>query len=272
MNKMGNIKILILLSIIIICISTSSAESQNTANPADTVNKEITHEPKTTLPSNYNTNTTPDNSTEATPNDQPKVYNVNNSNINEYFDDNNEFVNTNNIQEGSILNITGTYEDTNFFVDNFSLKLQGVTGQTLLKGSLIHITGKPVTISNFTINNTDKDYDSSIILEAENCIVENCDIYHYTTDDVKEIYITKDNNIIRNNNITVIGPSDEIDWYSNPDLARNLAIAICSNNNTIIGNNISTTTSVNKIPHGAVESITIQGASSTQRAENNSVI
>lgn len=236
------------------------------------MNKEITHEPKTTTLSDYDINLTPVRPIKTTPNDQPKVYNVNNSNINEYFDDNNEFINTNNIQEGSILNITGTYEDTNFFIDNFSLKLQGITGQTLLKGSLIHITGKPVTISNFTINNTDKDYDSSIILEAENCIVENCDIYHYTTDDVKEIYVTKDNNIIRNNNITVIGPSDEIDWYSNPDLARNLAIAICSNNNTVIGNNISTTTSVNKIPHGAVESITIQGASSTQRAENNSVI
>lgn len=191
---------------------------------------------------------------------------LNSKNYDKYFDEDG-FILNDEIKDNTTLTLNGEFEDKDFHIENVELNIVGQNA--LLKGTTIEVLGKPVTISNITINNTNKNKNSAIIFHSSNCILENSTIIDNTTNDVKEIYITGDNNTIRYNTINVGGSSDEIDWYSDPDLARTLSIAIVSNNNLIQYNNINTYTSISKIDYGAVESITIQGSLKGDHSERN---
>lgn len=192
-------------------------------------------------------------------------YIINNTNYDDYFDEDG-FVLDNTLSHSTVT-LTGEFKNKTFYIDTVPFNITGKNA--LLHDSTINIQLPSIKISNITFNNTNKN--SAIVIEKENTIIENCNITYNTTNDVKAIYITGNNSTIINNNIHVGGPSDEIDWYSDPDLARTLSIAITSNNNKVLYNNITTYSTISKIPYGAIESITIQGAIHGDKAENNTV-
>ena len=190
---------------------------------------------------------------------------INNTSYDNYFDEDGVIFNDS-VKDNDTLTITGTIINKNFYIEDLSLNIEG-NNATLIE-STIEAIGKPITVSNITINNTDT-RNSAIIFYSSNCTLQNSTIITNTTNDVKAVYIVGNNTTIKNNIITVGGPSDEIDWYSDPDLARTLAVAIVSNNNIIKNNTITTYSTISKISYGSIESITIQGSISGNRAENN---
>lgn len=187
---------------------------------------------------------------------------IDNKNYDEYFDEDGFVLNEDLANKTVILN--GEFKEKNFHIEDVTFNITGKNAT--LKNSTITVNLPSIKISNLTITNTYKD--SAIILGDNDSIIENCNITYNTTDEVKAIYVLGNNALIQNNNIIVGGPSDEIDWYSDPDLAKTLAIAIVSNNNTVRYNNITTYTTISKVDFGAVESITIQ-ASAITTAKNN---
>lgn len=187
---------------------------------------------------------------------------INSTNYNEYFDEDGFVLNDDLANTTVVLN--GEFREKNFYIDDTAFNITGKNAT--LKNSTITVNLPSIKISNLTITNTYKD--SAIILGDNNNIIENCNITYNTTDEVKAVYVIGNNALIQNNNLIVGGPSDEIDWYSDPDLAKTLAVAVVSNNNTIRYNNITTYTTISRVNFGAVESITIQASSKTT-AKNN---
>lgn len=187
---------------------------------------------------------------------------IDNKNYDEYFDEDGFVLNEDLANTTIILN--GEFKEKNFHIEDVAFNITGKNAT--LKNSTITVNLPSIKISNLTITNTYKD--SAIILGDKDSIIENCNITYNTTDEVKAIYVLGNNALIQNNNMIVGGPSDEIDWYSDPDLAKTLAIAIVSNNNTVRYNNITTYTTISKVEFGAIESITIQASAKTT-AKNN---
>ncbi|WP_455645562.1 hypothetical protein [Methanosphaera sp.] len=193
---------------------------------------------------------------------------VTSNNYNTYFDEEGFIINED-IKDNTTITLNGEFEDKNFTIDKASIKIQGQN--TTLKGTTITLLENNITLTNLNINNTDKQLPTTILINAPNCTIENCTIIDKSTEEIITININSDNNTIRNNNITVGGPSDEIDWYSDLGLVKTLAIAIISNNNLIQYNNITTYSTITKYEYGAIEPITIQGSKSGQKAQYNTI-
>ena len=259
MNKsLINKTILIIgLMILLIGLSSSSATEINQSDFTDNIEIDDSLKDTTISKDSFKPSMKNDN-----------IITIDDAKYSEYFDEDGYLLN--NLETGSIIELTGTFSNRNFTIDQ-ELTLQG-NENTILYGTTITAEA-PVIIRNLTINNQNKELENAIIIYSNNCIVENCNILDNTTHDVEEIYVLNNNNIIRNNTITVYGPSDEIDWHSSPDLASTLSIAIISSNNIIANNTINTYSSIKKHEHGTIESITIQGSHLNDiHAENNTII
>ena len=259
MNKSLINKTILIISLMILLIGLSSSSATET-NQSDLENNvEIDNSLK-------DTTIMEDSSKAYLKTDN--IITIDDEKYTEYFDDEGYLLNY--LDDGSIIELTGTFNNRNFTIDQ-ELTLQG-NENTILYGTTI-TADAPVIIRNLTIDNQNKGLENAIIIYSNNCIVENCNILDNTTNDVEEIYVLNNNNTIRNNHITVYGPSDEIDWYSSPDLASTLSIAIISSNNIIANNTINTYSSIKKHEHGTIESITIQGSYINDiYAENNTII
>ena len=259
MNKSLINKTILIISLMILLIGLSSSSATET-NQSDLENNvEIDNSLK-------DTTIMEDSSKAYLKTDN--IITIDDEKYTEYFDDEGYLLNY--LDDGSIIELTGTFNNRNFTIDQ-ELTLQG-NENTILYGTTI-TADAPVIIRNLTIDNQNKGLENAIIIYSNNCIVENCNILDNTTSDVEEIYVLNNNNTIRNNHITVYGPSDEIDWYSSPDLASTLSIAIISSNNIIANNTINTYSSIKKHEHGTIESITIQGSYINDiYAENNTII
>lgn len=263
MNKIRYKKtIILLLTLTVLVISTSIVSASDTNNTT-------THDKQVITANTTHTNHTIQNYQKTVNNKQIKKTSqnhiINNTTYDNYFDEDGVIYNDA-VKDNDTLTITGTITNKNFYIEDLSLNIEG-NNATLIE-STIEAIGKPITVSNITINNTDT-RNSAIIFYSSNCTLQNSRIITNTTKDVKAVYIVGNNTTIKNNIITVGGPSDEIDWYSDPDLARTLAVAIVSNNNLIKNNTITTYRTISKISYGSIESITIQGSISGNRAENN---
>jgi hypothetical protein len=191
---------------------------------------------------------------------------------NNYFDDDGIFNYTVPFYIDKIV-LEGAFINNNIFtfVEN-NLTLTGKDENTLLYNATITIDGD----ANFTINNlkiisTDIENHNSIILNTEHNTVDNVTIIqNATSGKAQVILINADNNQVINSNITVTGPSDSVDYFSDPAIAPTVNIIVSSNNNTIANNYLYTYASTAS-GYGTIESVTVQAPTGVT-LENNKII
>lgn len=193
-----------------------------------------------------------------------------------YFDDEYIFKNNRLDNNGEII-LSGKFNDnTRFTFDNVNATIRGENGQTVINNGLITAEeNSQLTIANITFNTNNSDYQNVIQLASDNNVIDNVTIDHrVNSSKAQSIFITGSNNTVKNSKIDVAGPSNSVDWSSDPQIAPIVGIILESDDNLIIDNNISVTATTST-GWGTVEAITIQAPGTTQmrnnRVNNNNI-
>lgn len=245
--------------------NTSQIETQeiieDTAdNNIDVIKESPTKEIKTTQQSNINTNK---NLKKA------RTVRISDKTYSNYFDDEHTFKNDRLDNNGEIILLGEFNDNTCFTFDNINATIRGENGQTVINNGLITSQeGSQLTIANITFKTNNNNYQNVIQLTSDNNIIDNVTIEHtVNSGKAQSVFITGSNNTVKNSKIDVSGPSNSVDWSSDPQIAPIVGIILESDDNIIINNNISVTATTST-GWGTVEAITIQAPGTTQMRNN----
>lgn len=290
-----NKSMVFLITLIILIIGVSAVNATDISN--DTTTQTITDTPNTNQietqgiikdTSDDNINVIRESQTKEIKTTQQNIVNnnknlkkartvrINDKTYTNYFDDEHIFKNDKLDNNGEII-LSGEFNDnTRFTFDNINATIRGENGQTVINNGLITAEeNSQLTITNITFNTNNNDYQNVIQLASDNNVIDNVTIDHrVNSSKAQSIFITGSNNTVKNSKIDVAGPSNSVDWSSDPQIAPIVGIILESDDNLVINNNISVTATTST-GWGTVEAITIQAPGTTSmrnnRVNNNNI-
>lgn len=178
------------------------------------------------------------------------------------------------ITPNSILKFDSTFKNRDMYI-NLPVTMTTYTNQAIFENCTIVFgyDAAYTNISDIIMNNKDSTETVMVLEETHDITIKNISINQYNFEDsTHAIQLIRTHNInILFNNITVVGPCEDIDFATNKGVITSAIVVNQSINNTIEGNNILTNFTGNSSEFGTVESIEISG-NSTVTVQNNKVI
>jgi parallel beta-helix repeat protein len=196
---------------------------------------------------------------------------ITDDNYETYFDGDGK-INNPVITNYSTITLSGEFNNRIFDIDGYILNINGEGSSTVLKSSqIISEENSRIKVKSLTINNTESNIESMIILNSELNTLERCNLIDYSTstdNTHRTIMVNADNNILTHNNINTSAPSVNIDYTRTPILPDCISIVVSSSNNNITNNNIQCLATTNNNEYGTIEAIVVQ---SPTNAKNNNI-
>ena len=199
-------------------------------------------------------------------NNKPTTLTITDDTYNNYFDSEGVFNYTDPVSK---VVLSGKFVNNHIFTfSGQEILLTGTDDTILYNATITSKDNSKLTIKDLTINNTDTDSRNAIILNSKGNTIDNVKIVkNTTTGKAQLVIINGDNNKVVNSNITVIGPSDSVDYFSDPSIAPTVNIIVSSNNN-IIDNNYLYIYASTASGYGTIEAITVQAPSGVKLTNN----
>lgn len=181
--------------------------------------------------------------------------NLTNDNYLTYF--NQDGTNTNQITNGTIINICSDLYNKNLTFDNVKIYLKN-TDDYVLYNCSIRIMPTANAIINKTIINNGNNNAYAILAESNNNLISFNTITANTINPIQAIITRGNSTEIKNNTITISGPSNNIKYNNNYyGVADNIGILVESSENTLERNNITINYTTTQ-QYGTIEGISIQ--------------
>ena len=195
----------------------------------------------------------------TTSGNKPEVTNhvISNDNYSQYFT-NEGVLKTDVVTNGSKIFLSGNLINKEFIFDNIKVYVGNNDTAKLINSVIKTQNNAKVIIENININNTDSEKEYVVLFNSTGNQLIKTNIDVNTTHKIHAIVLADDENTIENVVVNVAGPSKNIDWTQNVQIADTIGLLITSSNNNIKVTKINLYAHPNGEMFGTVDGIDIQ--------------